>query len=127
MELIFMPESSLLLRSFFEHLGYTQQWREAMSELTDAEREELYTIIFKNDFNHIDDLTENEKFCKILKFYKNYRGDISDHNSELFRYKQEFDQQKNNVLEDQPQAQKVFDSADLGIELYRDDGFIHKE
>ena len=97
MELLIMPETFLLFRFFFEHLGYTQQWREAMSELTDAEREELYPIIFKNDFNHIDELTENEKFRHILKFYKNYRGDIADHNSELFRLKQEFDQQKNNV------------------------------
>ena len=97
MELLIMPETFLLFRFFFEHLGYTQQWREAMSELTDAEREELYPIIFKNDFNHIDELTENEKFRHILNFYKNYRGDIADHNSELFRLKQEFDQQKNNV------------------------------
>ena len=97
MELLIMPETFLLFRFFFEHLGYTQQWREAMSELTDAEREELYPIIFKNDFTHIDELTENEKFRHILKFYKNYRGDIADHNSELFRLKQEFDQQKNNV------------------------------
>ena len=97
MELLIMPETFLLFRFFFEHLGYTQQWREAMSELTDAEREELYPIIFKHDFNHIDELTENEKFRHILKFYKNYRGDIADHNSELFRLKQEFDQQKNNV------------------------------
>lgn len=97
MELLIMPETFLLFRFFFEHLGYTQQWRMAMSELTDAEREELYPIIFKNDFNHIDELTENEKFRHILNFYKNYRGDIADHNSELFRLKQEFDQQKNNV------------------------------
>lgn len=92
MELLIMPETFLLFRFFFEHLGYTQQWRKAMSELTDAEREELYPIIFKNDFNHIDELTENEKFRHILKFYKNYRGDIADHNSELYKLKQEFDQ-----------------------------------
>ena len=97
MELLIMPETFLLFRFFFEHLGYTQQWREAMSKLTDAEREELYPIIFKNDFNHIDELTENEKFRHILKFYKNYRGDIADHNSELYKLKQEFDQQQNNV------------------------------
>lgn len=53
MELLIMPETFLLFRFLFEHLGYTQQWREAMGELTDTEREELYPIIFKNDFNHI--------------------------------------------------------------------------
>lgn len=97
MELLIMPETFLLFRFFFEHLGYTQQWRESMAELTDAEREELYPIIFKNDFNHIDELTENDKFRHILKFYKNYRGDIADHNSELFKLKQEFDRHQKNV------------------------------
>ena len=81
----------------FENLGYTQQWREAMSGLTDEERKELYPIIFKNDFNHIDELTENVKFRHILTFYKNYRGEIADHNSELYKLKQEFDKRQKSV------------------------------
>ena len=91
MELLIMPETFLLFRFFFEHLGYTQKWREAMNELTDEEREELYPIIFKNDFNNIEEKTDNTKFLEILKFYKNYRGDIADHNSELYKLKVEFD------------------------------------
>ena len=91
MELLIMPETFLLFRFFFEHLGYTQQWREAMATLTETAKEELYPIIFKNDFNHIDDLTPNVKFRKILSFYKNYRGDIADPKSELYRLKKEFD------------------------------------
>ncbi|MCQ2343110.1 MAG: cobalamin B12-binding domain-containing protein, partial [Paludibacteraceae bacterium] len=94
MELLLMPETFLLFRFFFEHLGYTQQWREAMNELTDEEREELYPIIFKNDFNHIEKLTTNEKYRHILRFYKNYRGDIADSSSELYRLKQEFDREQ---------------------------------
>ena len=91
MELLIMPETFLLFRFFFEHLGYTQKWREAMSELTDEERKELYPIIFKNDFNHIEEITDNSKFLEILKFYKNYRGDIADENSELYKLKVEYD------------------------------------
>ena len=91
MELLIMPETFLLFRFFFEHLGYTQKWREAMSELTDEEREELYPIIYKNDFNHIEDLTDNIKFREILKFYKNYRAEIANHDSELYKLKMEFD------------------------------------
>ena len=97
MELLIMPETFLLFRFFFENLGYTQQWREAMSGLTDEERKELYPIIFKNDFNHIDELTENVKFRHILTFYKNYRGEIADHNSELYKLKQEFDKRQKSV------------------------------
>ena len=100
MELLIMPETFLLFRFFFEHLGYTKQWREAMRTLTDSERSELYPIIFKNDFNHIEDLTDNEKFRYILTFYKNYRGDIADHNSELFRLKREFDESQKKIKND---------------------------
>lgn len=92
MELLIMPETFLLFRFFFEHIGYTQQWREEMKALSDREREELYPIIFKNDFNHIEELTANEKFRHILSYYKNYRGDIADHKSELYRMKKQFDE-----------------------------------
>ncbi len=47
MELLIMPETFLLFRFFFEHLGYTLEWWKAMSELTDEERAELYPIIYK--------------------------------------------------------------------------------
>ena len=62
-----------------------------MSKLSESERNELYPIIFKNDFNDINSLTKNEKFRQILSYYKNYRGDIADHGSELYKLKKEFD------------------------------------
>ena len=91
MELLIMPETFILFRFFFEHLGYTQKWREDISNLSESEREELFPIIFRNEFNDINSLTENEKFRHILSYYKNYRGDIADHNSELYKLKKEFD------------------------------------
>lgn len=92
MELLIMPETFLLFRFFFEHLGYTQEWRKAMSQLNNTERDELYPIIFKNDFNHIENLTNNPKFLHILQFYKNYRREIADHNSELYKLKKAYDE-----------------------------------
>ena len=97
MELLIMPETFLLYRLFFEHLGYTQRWREDMATLTEEERHELYPIIFKNDFNHIDELTDNERFRHILKYYKNYRGEIADHDSELYKQKKEFDMSRKQM------------------------------
>lgn len=41
-----------------------------MSTLTNEERDILYPIIFKNDFNHIEDLTNNPKLLQILQYYK---------------------------------------------------------
>ena len=94
MELLIMPETFLLFRLFFEHLGYTQKWREDMATLTEQEKQELYPIIFKNDFNHIEELTDNEKYRHILKYYKDFRRDIADHDSELYKLKKEFDQSR---------------------------------
>ena len=94
MELLLMPETFLLFRFFFEDLGYTQEWREIMSNLSDEEREELLPIIYNNDFNHIEELTDNVKFRKILTYYKDYRKEIADHNSELYKLKQEFEKRK---------------------------------
>lgn len=96
MELLIMPETFLLFRFFFEHLGYTQEWRKAISELTDEERAELYPIIYKNNFNHIEDLTDNQKYLHILQFYKNYRDDITNSESELYKLKKEFDDSMKN-------------------------------
>ena len=95
MELLMMPETFILFRFFFEHLGYTQQWRELMGQLTSEEKEELYPIIYKNDFNNIGELTSNLKLLRILQFYKDYRKDIADPKSELFRLKKDFDRKEN--------------------------------
>lgn len=92
MELLIMPETFLLFRFFFEHLGYTQKWREAMNNLSEDEKAELYPIIFKNDFNHIEELTENKNLIHVLSFYKNYRGEIADPNSDLYKLKKEFEE-----------------------------------
>ena len=87
-----MPETFLLFRFFFEYLGYTDEWRKDMASLTNEERNILYPIIFKNDFNHIDDLTNNPRLLKILQYYKNYRSEIADKNSELYKLKKEYDE-----------------------------------
>ena len=67
-----------------------------MSTLTNEERDILYPIIFKNDFNHIDDLTNNPKLLQILQYYKNYRSEIADENSELYKLKKEYDELRKN-------------------------------
>ena len=59
----------------------------------------LLPIIYKNEFNHIEDLTDNKKFRHILTYYKDYRKEIADHSSELYKLKQEFEacqKQKND-------------------------------
>lgn len=91
LELLIMPETFIIFRFFFEHLGYTEKWRRAFRDLTEVEKEEILPIIYRNDFNHIENLTSNERLLNVLKYYKNYRAEIADHNSELFQLKQEFE------------------------------------
>lgn len=97
MELLIMPETFLLFRFFFEDLGYTDQWRKAMTELSTEERDEALKIIYKNDFNEIEYLSSNEKVLHVLSFYKNYRSDIANPKSELYKKKMEFDNRVKNI------------------------------
>ena len=91
MELLIMPETFIIFRLFFEHLGYTDAWRKAYQGLSAAEIDEIKPLIFRNDFNHIEELTGNIKLLNVLKYYKDYRAEIADHNSELYRLKQAFE------------------------------------
>ena len=97
MELLIMPETFLLYRFFFEYIGYTQAWREDMKKLSPQEFEEIKTLIFQNDFNDIESLTDNSKFRHILAYYKNYRNEIIDPNSDLYRRKKEFDNEQKRI------------------------------
>ena len=59
--------------------------------LSGKERKELYPIIFNNEFNNIEELTDNPKYLHILDYYRNYRYDIINPNSKLYKMKQEYD------------------------------------
>lgn len=91
MKLLIMPETFLLYRLFFEHIGYTQKWWEDMQALTPSEKEELMPLIYKNDFSNIEELTKNPKLLHILTYYKNYRNDVIDPTTTLYKLKQEYD------------------------------------
>lgn len=91
MELLIMPETFLLFRFFFEHLGYTDKWRKEMANLTEEERNIIMPIIYRNKFTDIKELNVSDKIKKVLSYYKDYRGDLVDPNSRLYKLKQEFD------------------------------------
>lgn len=69
MELLLMPETFIIYRLEYERNGYTKRWREAINNLSSTEKEELYPLIYKNDFRNITTLTVNEKYLKVLQFY----------------------------------------------------------
>lgn len=94
-ELLIMPETFLLFRFFFEHLGYTEEWRKAYKSLSPEERDEALKIVYNNNFNNIEELSTNQNIRHFLSFYKNYRGDIANPKSELYRLKLEYEASKN--------------------------------
>ena len=106
MELLIMPETFLLFRFFFEHLGYTDQWRSAIYALSDEERNIVLPIIFKNDFSNIEEMNVSDRIKYVLSFYKNYRAEIADPNSELFKMKQEFELIRRDTIKEYLETNK---------------------
>lgn len=63
-----------------------------MASLTEEERSIIMPIIFKNKFTDIEKLDASDKIKRVLSFYKNYRAEIADSKSELYKLKQEFEE-----------------------------------
>jgi len=104
-----MPETFILYRFFFEWLGdekkhpvstnaWWQCWQETFEDLDEKEKAELKKIIHQNKFSSIPKKYENPKFAKLLSFYTNYRDDIDDHRTELYKLKQEYDKNPTRKL-----------------------------
>jgi len=97
-----MPETFILYRFFFEWLGdekkysvstnaWWQCWQETFSNLNKEDNDELKKIIHENRFSSIPKKYENPKFFELLSFYTNYRDDIDNPRTELYKLKQEYE------------------------------------
>ena len=90
-KLLYMPETYLLFRFFFEKEGITQDWWNSFKSLLHEEMSIAKSIIEKNDFKHFEKLTNNRKIIDVLKHYTISREQIADSNSELSKLKMKFD------------------------------------
>lgn len=97
-----MPETMILYRFFFEWLGdekkhsvstsaWWQCWHETFEKLDAPKTEELKKVIHENKFSSMPKECDNPEFSKLLSFYVNYRDDINNSETELYRLKQEYD------------------------------------
>jgi hypothetical protein len=104
-----MPETMILYRFFFEWLGqeknhsvstqsWLQCWQETFNKLNKQEAIELQGIIQKNKFCNLQDKTTNPKFENLLKFYINYHGDIITEGTEMYKLKQEYNENPTRKL-----------------------------
>lgn len=104
-----MPETMILYRYFFEWLGeekkyhistlaWEQTWKETFLLLDEKESKELLEIIHYNKFSTFDINNVNPKFKNLLIFYVDYRDNVINSNSELYKLKKEYDQHPTRKL-----------------------------
>ncbi|MDR2929160.1 MAG: hypothetical protein LBV41_13335 [Cytophagaceae bacterium] len=104
-----MPETMILYRFFFEWLGdekgypvstiaWWHCWQETFQILNEKEALELLEIIHQNKFTSLSSEDYNPKVSELLKFYVNYRDDINDPKTELYKLKKEYDKNPTRKL-----------------------------
>lgn len=90
-KLLYMPETYLLFRFFFEKEGITEDWWNAFKKLSSNELHKAKRIIEHNDFKVIEEYKSQKSIYEVLKHYTVSRDQIADSNSELSKLKAKFD------------------------------------
>ena len=113
-QLLYMPETMIIYRFFFEWLGgkegmekakevlgkdfyksSTQAWwtlfQDCKHSLSANEWEKVKRVIHKNDFENISGKFSNSKVQELLAYYINYRKDVVELGTDLYRLKLEYD------------------------------------
>ncbi len=91
-KLLYMPETYILYRFFFEKEGFTQEWWKEFNALNKNELRIAKEVIESNDFSSITSLTSNPKIIKLLNHYSISRDEITKSGSELAKLKAKFDE-----------------------------------
>jgi hypothetical protein len=90
-KLLYMPETYILYRFFFEKEGFTEDWWKAFNALNKKELAQAKEIIEKNIFTNIQSLTLNTNIISVLNHYSISREEITKSGSELSKLKAKFD------------------------------------
>ena len=77
-ELLYMPETYIVYRYFFEGLGYTKEWRKLFRSLTEKQKALVYPMIESNNFKDFHKLTNNKKILSLLRHYTVRREDVKE-------------------------------------------------
>lgn len=88
-ELLYMPETYIVYRSFFEEIGITNEWRKVFYSLDEDEKECAFEVILSNDFKNYEQKTNNPKVLELLNHYTVRRDHIDD--TEYRKLKQQFE------------------------------------
>jgi len=74
-KLLHMPETLIVYRFFYKNNGITAKWWEDFNNLNSEKLDTLKEIIYKNEFDDIEKLTDDKEILKVLGYYKIRRED----------------------------------------------------
>ena len=82
-KLLYMPESMIIYRFYFEGIGMTEKWWSDFNSLTEKEMQIIKPIIEHNDFNDVEGQTSNTNVLRVLQYYRITREDAEQAMSEI--------------------------------------------
>lgn len=97
-EILYMPETYIVYRYFFEGIGLTDMWRKTFNSLTAKQRELALPIIEINDFSNIQQFASNKKILELFRHYTIRKDDVCEID---INYKQLKSQFRNLIKKDQ--------------------------
>lgn len=74
-KLLYMPETMIIYRFYFEGIGLTQEWWKKFSSLPESKIDIIKPIIHKNDFSNISSITSDSEILDVLLYYTIKRED----------------------------------------------------
>jgi hypothetical protein len=92
-EILYMPETYIVYRYYFEGIGLTNQWRSIFRSLTDQERNAVFPIIESNNFSNFRESITDDKLITLLEHYtiKRENDKVKIEDGVLRRMKRDFD------------------------------------
>ena len=75
-KLLYMPETLIIYRLFYEQNGITEEWWRKFSALKEEDKEYVKTIIEKNNFTNINIISHNQAILDVLSYYLIKRSDV---------------------------------------------------
>ena len=75
-KLLYMPETLIIHRLFYEQNGITEEWWRKFSALKEEDKKYVKTIIEKNNFTDINIISHNQAILDVLSYYLIKRSDV---------------------------------------------------
>ncbi|WP_346866832.1 MULTISPECIES: hypothetical protein [unclassified Clostridium] len=75
-KLLYMPETMIIYRLYFEENGLVDKWWECFTNLSNDKLEVVKPMIWKNDFTKIEQLTDDNELLELLNYYTIKRKDV---------------------------------------------------